>query len=171
MKKLIYFLIIALLMAFSCSKDVEILEKQNYIQANVNGIDFHADIFLTLSFYFDNQFKSTMIRGESEGKYLKLEFYRNDLLNGNYNFHYTHPTDSSGIIGSYCDLAEMTNPENSPTYYSIFGKINISKIDTGTFESKNDVIMNLEATFNFKTDSLHGNPKTIENGEIYFKRN
>jgi len=169
-KKFISLLLLFCISFFSCKKDVEISEEQNFIQAKVNGIDFRSVFFNTQSFFFNNQFKSTTISGKSEGRSIDLTFYKNDLRVGNYDFYYIHASDSSGILGRYANLNEMSDPENIPSYYSKSGNISISKIDTGTFEGKKGVIINLEATFNFTTDSIHGNPKTIENGEIYFRR-
>ena len=124
----------------------------------------------TVIIYDHGHYYYTIITGKSGRKTFSLYFFKNDLNIGIHNFTYFHDPDSSGIQGQYCDLDEMIDPESEPDFYSISGIINITTIDTGTYEGDHGVFINLEGTFNFKTDSIHGDPKNIENGKVSFHR-
>lgn len=172
MKNTFLIIIMISLTLMSCQKEKVNpsikLTKTKLLKAFVNGTIFLSDTMWSIPFIYNNQFLSTKIIGKSGVKYIGLEFYHEDLKIGTFPLHYIHDSYSSGIIASFCDLNEMTDPESAPNYFSKSGMIQITQIDTGTFLGYHGVLINLEANFFFLTDSIHGKNKQVESGLILY---
>ena len=136
----------------------------NFMKATVNGIPFLAYTFICSSWLY-----STDITG-LEGPMMRigLDFYLRDFKTGLYPLVWLSNSEDRGIMASVLDGNDMIDAENWPAFYAKSGTINITQIDTGTYLGQHAVFINLEATFNFITQTINGKLKIVENGIISY---